>query len=129
MNELRRMLHRLIGATEVYCIIEYFRSPQHYIPRYADKLDNLVLDAKAAVDTPVTIDFQKRFCLECKFFYLSFGTEDWSEVTPGSPPEIVCCRRHFNETIHEVGADNMPLFRELIRTARTCEEFELLEDK
>ncbi len=62
-----------------------------------------------------------KLCLWCRHFWMSFGEEGYSEVTPGCCGSIDCMKGHFSHSV--------PLeytFRECIAKANTCQDF-LLE--
>lgn len=66
-----------------------------------------------------------RTCFDCRWFFLDFGTDDWSDMTPGEEAEMVCISGHFRFARRDEmkNAD----YREAIHRAPTCENFE--EDK
>jgi len=63
-----------------------------------------------------------KLCIGCKHFYISFGTADHSNQTPGDPPDISCLEVNFDAL---VGYDECTekAFHKAIRTAENCDDF------
>ena len=68
-------------------------------------------------------DYNEKFCFDCKFFELTLGTPDWSELTPGEMAALSCVEGHFYYTQGDVYD-----FGKTIRKARTCKDFEHSND-
>ena len=60
-------------------------------------------------------------CLWCKHFLLSFGTDDYSELTPGNPPECQCYKGHWCLDRYSF---TMKDYRIGMLKAQTCLDFE-----
>lgn len=66
-----------------------------------------------------------RLCIGCKRFSLSFGEKDWSDVTPGEVPQVVC--RKFKFLPMYTAKDCNKWWRKLIETAKDCDAYEQRE--
>jgi hypothetical protein len=65
-------------------------------------------------------------CLCCASFFGTFGRADYSDLTPGDPPQIQCFAGGF-ETVHgHNDCDNFSL-HELVKIGRFCEFFRVRE--
>lgn len=67
---------------------------------------------------------EDRLCIGCKHFCLNFGVKDWSDVTPGEPPQVVCRLIKFPPAY---GIKDCNRWRSLIATAKTCDAYEQRE--
>lgn len=72
-----------------------------------------------------------RLCIFCSYIYFDCGTPDYSEYTPGSPPEIACSMGHFRivpgETVGRFAFDEVA-YRDLMQLAKTCSDYEHYAD-
>jgi hypothetical protein len=69
--------------------------------------------------------YSTRFCLECKHFYFHPGDYGYSE-TPGWDARMGCKKLHW--TLDLYGGDNVGTYREKVRSAEKCKDFEVVDD-
>jgi transcriptional regulator with XRE-family HTH domain len=68
-----------------------------------------------------------RTCLACKHFDVDLGEPAWSDLTPGSNPEVLCLSPKGAD--FEFGQrERFPSPEFLIQTAGDCEAFEIAEE-
>lgn len=68
------------------------------------------------------VGVMEKLCIGCKHFFIDFGREDWSELTPGDPPEVRCLKHHFSvEDPRDLTTEK---FRKVLKTAINCQEYE-----
>ena len=60
----------------------------------------------------------EKLCLCCAYSEISFGSEGYSEMTPGSPAHIDCNRNHYKRKDQHVD-----FYDSLIQQAKTCKDF------
>lgn len=62
-----------------------------------------------------------RYCIGCEHFEISFGTPDFSDVTPGEPSSITCYVNVF-KPVYGDACRTLDVER-LMRTAQTCAQY------
>ena len=67
----------------------------------------------------MTIDYHQKYCLECKWFHLDLGSEDYSEETPGDQAALICFAGHY-----WLNRDDYGPYKKIICMARICPDFE-----
>ena len=70
---------------------------------------------------------EEKLCVFCKHFDMDLGEDYYSCQTPGSPGHIECNKGHW-----DIDSDNPVarfMFRQNIKIAELCNEYELVVDK
>lgn len=62
-----------------------------------------------------------KLCVFCKNFRMDMGSESYSEITLGHPGSIECFKYHWSISTGDSEED----FRECIKTAESCKDYEL----
>lgn len=63
----------------------------------------------------------ERNCLKCRHCYIDPGEADWSDVTPGTDPDMHCNKKHWR--LNSFDYDRAALFR-AFTTALTCPDYD-----
>lgn len=62
-----------------------------------------------------------RLCIGCEHFGIDFGSLDYSDLTPGDTPAVLCMVTGFPTP--EPYDLTRETFRNLLRTAETCDKY------
>ena len=68
---------------------------------------------------------EKRLCLFCRHFSIDFGSQGYSEYTPGGPGSLECHRERWKRDATRVSEKE---FAELMLFAQQCPDWEFYKD-
>jgi len=67
----------------------------------------------------------EKICLFCKRFYFSTGDYGYSDMTPGYEATLTCLKNHWDVDNY---LDTTTVYREKLLTAKSCKDWDLLDD-